>query len=198
MSNRDDHDLARQRLAALASLPDAAVPWQGYLLGYRPSPDHADDACAWLACALALEGIAAGNFGIGAIVVDDAGRVAARGHNEIFHPHFRSDRHAEMVTMDRWEDATPTPVGGTLYTSVEPCPMCLVRLSGSGVRRVLHVAPDPAGGMVHRIESLPPYWSEMARVKVFGQARCSAELIHAAGRIFLVNLDELTARMKSL
>jgi hypothetical protein len=64
-------------------------------------PKYTDDSYAWLTCALALQGVATGNFGVGAILVDDGGnQILAQGHNEIFNPRFRSDRHAEMVVMD--------------------------------------------------------------------------------------------------
>jgi cytosine deaminase len=191
-------DLGRQRLAELTAPTKAVADWKAFLLNYQPRPEHAEDGYAWLACALALEGVAAGNFGVGAILVDGSGQVVVRGHNEIFQPYFRSDRHAEMVVLDRWEDAGPPPAGFTLFTSVEPCPMCLVRLSSSAVRQVRYVAPDLPGGMVHRLGSLPPFWIEMAQGKVFGQARCSNDLIQAAEQVFLLNLMDLTARMKAL
>jgi cytosine deaminase len=76
--------------------------------------------------------------------------------------------------------------------------MCLVRLSCSAVRRVLHVAPDLPGGMVHRMDSLPPSWLELARGKVFAQAHCSAGLVGVASEVFLLKLEELTARVKAM
>ncbi|HKB40760.1 MAG TPA: deaminase [Gemmataceae bacterium] len=197
MSNDRTHDLARQRLTELAAPTKAMGGMRADLLEYRPIPEHEDDAHAWLSCVLALEGVAAGNFGVGAILVEEGGRIAVQGHNEMFHPRFRSDRHAEMVVMDRWEGSDPGACGGTLVTSVEPCPMCLVRLSSSALRRVLYVAPDLTGGMVRRMDSLPPYWAEAARGKVFAQARCSPDLVRAAEQIFLLNLEELTAHMKA-
>lgn len=196
MNDESVLDQARQRLRQWVAPTKAAAEVQTQMLNYHPARDAVEDAYAWLTCVLAWEGVASGNFGIGAIGVDDAARVVAQGHNEIFHPRFRSDGHAEMVVMDRWEDTAPA-TAGTLVTSVEPCPMCLVRLCGSAVRRVLYVAPDLLGGMVHRMESLPPYWVEMARSKVFAQAHCSPELIDVASRIFLLNLEELTERMKA-
>src|SRR5262249_45835252 len=158
-------------------------------------PGHPDDAYAWLTCALALTAVAAGNFGVGAVLVEGDGQVVAQGHNQVFRPHFRSDRHAEMVVLDDWEDTQPhLPEGATLtlYTSLEPCPMCLVRLSPSAVRRVRFAAPDGRGGMVSRMDSLPPFWAELARRKAFGPGQCSPDLVHAAGQIFLLNLEELT------
>jgi len=48
--------------------------------------------------------VASGNFGVGCIIVDVYGNVIVQGHNEVFHPYFRSDRHAEMVVMREFED----------------------------------------------------------------------------------------------
>ena len=95
------------------------------------------------------------------------------GHNEVFSPYFRSDRHAEMVAMDAFED-THRASGGLgrfrLYTSLESCPMCLIRLSTSRIGRVLHAARDIPAGMVYRMSDLPPFWIELARRKSFEQA----------------------------
>lgn len=200
LSWEEARDLARQRLTQLASAAQGIEDWRSYLLTYQPHAEHPDDAYAWLTCALALEAVAQGNFGVGAVLVDEAGHVLAQGHNEVFHPYFRSDRHAEMVVLDGWEDAHPEPPGPeplTLYTSLEPCPMCLVRLSTSAVRKVFHVALDPPGGMVQRMEALPPFWAGLAEGKTFGPARCSPDLTRAADQLFLLNLQELTARIKA-
>ena len=191
--------LVLRAMTDLTLATSSVADLKAYLMTYQPDPKHTDDAYAWLTCARALQGVATGNFGVGAILVDDGGnQILAQGHNEIFNPRFRSDRHAEMVVMDRWENSDSEPVGGTLYTSVEPCPMCLVRLSSSAVRRVLYVAPDLSGGMVSRLDALPPFWIQMAQRKAFGQARCSADLIRAANDILLLNLEELTERIKAM
>jgi cytosine deaminase len=174
--------------------------WRAFLAAYQVRADYPDDAHAWLSCTLALAGVASGNFGVGGLLVDEAGAVVIQGHNQVFQPHFRSDRHAEMVVLDAWEDGHPEAQGRgnfTLVTSLEPCPMCLVRLSSCpAVRRVLFVAPDLVGGMVQRLAALPPSWLELSRGKSFVQARCSAELIAAAADIFQINLVELLERMR--
>jgi cytosine deaminase len=197
MNHEKAYETGRQRLTALEAPTKPVADWKAILLNHRPDGGFADDVPVWLTCALALEGVAAGNFGVGAVLLDAAGSVVAQGHNEVFRPHFRSDRHAEMVVLDRWEDDDTGREGVTLYTSVEPCPMCLVRLSSSAVRRVLYAAPDLPGGMAHRMDNLPLFWGELARGKTFGRAACSADLVRAAEQIFLLNLKELTARMKS-
>src|SRR5258708_596164 len=104
--NRDNlRDLGQQCLRKLATDAAGVAEWKAYLLAYPSREEHEDDAYVWLTCALALEAVAAGNFGVGALLIDETGEVVALGHNEVFHPYFRSDRHAEMVVLDAWEDA---------------------------------------------------------------------------------------------
>jgi cytosine deaminase len=199
MSPETIRERGQERLRDLESRGGAVGRWRTFLGAYQPRAEHPDDPCAWLTCTLALEGVAADNFGVGAALVDGAGRVLAEGHNQVFHPYFRSDRHAEMVVLERWEDGRPErpwPGGLTLYTSLEPCPMCLVRLCNADVRRVLFASPDPLGGMAQRLDGLPPSCRDLARGKTFAPARCSPELADAAAQIFRLNLDELNARLR--
>jgi len=192
-------EAGQQRLAKIETEAEGINTWKAYLTNYQPGA-NADEPYVWLTCTLALEAVNAGNFGVGAILIDGVGHVVAQGHNEVFNPYFRSDRHAEMMVMDDFEDARPEHRkldGYTLYTSLEPCPMCLVRLSTCSVNRILFAAQDVTGGMVHRMGDLPSFWIELARGKVFCQAECSPDLVNAADQIFLLNLEELTAKIKA-
>src|SRR5262249_18485032 len=131
---------------------DQVARWRKWLESYQPQAAYPDDAFAKLTCLLALEAVEEGDFGVGGILVDSSGNVVNAGHNLLFKPYFGSDRHAEMVVMDEFEDANQSLtklVGYTFYTSLESCPMCLARLITSGVNKTLYVAPDLTGGMVH-------------------------------------------------
>lgn len=112
MSHDTIRDVGQQRLEGLKPGGDAAEQWRAFLAGYRPQTAYPDDPYAWLTCTLALEGVAADNFGVGAILVDAGGQVLAQGHNQVFYPYFRSDRHAEMVVVEGWEDSRPGSAGG--------------------------------------------------------------------------------------
>ncbi|NJD51479.1 MAG: nucleoside deaminase [Candidatus Methanoperedens sp.] len=172
-----------------------------WLLDYKFNNAYPDDKYVWLTNVLALKGVDSGNFGVGCILVDIHGNVVVQGHNEVFHPYFRSDRHAEMVVMDEFEDIQfdiPEVQGLTLYTSLESCPMCFVRLITSGVNKVLYASPDMTGGMVRKKKNLPKFWLDLYEGKVFSQARCSMELINAANGIFLLNVDELIKKIKNV
>jgi tRNA(Arg) A34 adenosine deaminase TadA len=172
--------------------------WKTWLADYqfvRP-----DDSFIWLTNILALKGVDDTNFGIGCILIDGNGNIVAYGNNEVFIPYFRSDRHAEMVVMNKFEDTHPyihNKEVYTLYTSLEPCPMCLVRLITSDINKVLYAAQDSRAGMVSRMAEMPSLWIELSKEKVFSQADCSQGLINAANNIFLLNSDELLEKIKN-
>jgi tRNA(adenine34) deaminase len=85
---------------------------------------------------------AEGNFACGAVVVRD-GRVVAAGHNQVI---TLSDptAHAEMMVLRSaaaklgTRDLSRT----TLYTTLEPCPMCAAAACWARVARVVCGAPD--------------------------------------------------------
>ena len=168
------------------------------LCSYRPNPCFVDDFYALEACKLALQAVVSGNFGIGCIVVDPNGVIVAKGHNQVFYPYFRSDRHGEMVVMNKIEEynrSTNGMKGYKLYTSLESCPMCMARLITSGCESIIHVADDPSGGMVHLKDNLPPMWIELAKTQTFNKARCSLQIEEAAKSIFFLNAEELNERL---
>ena len=108
-----------------------------------------------LAIEEARRGGAQGNVPVGSVVVRD-GQVVARGHNEVISG---SDptAHAEMVALRCAGGALGTPVlsGCTLYTTLEPCPMCAAALSWARIERVVIGALFPrTGGVLSRARIL--------------------------------------------
>src|SRR5215470_9976032 len=165
-------------LQTLYGVPSRSVEELGNVVStYAPNVgDYPDDEWGKMVFGLAYEAVLLGNFGIGCVLVDPSGNVVASGHNEVFNPYFRSDRHGEMVVMDAFEEnnkSVTSMAGYTLYTSLESCPMCLARLITSGVGTVKYLAPDTQGGMVHLMGNLPPVWQELAKRQTFPQANCS-------------------------
>ena len=153
-----------------------------------------DEALGIEACREALEAAQEGNYGVGAILLDPAGEIVQRGHNQAFLPRFRSDLHAEMVVMNAFEDGWPASVsmrGYTLVCSLEPCPMCMSRLLIAGVERVKFVARDDLGGMVSNIDHLPEAWQKLRRRQQFLEAQVSTELRDLCLDLFLLNLESL-------
>jgi len=201
MNNENIKESGLKEIAKIGLENEKISRWRTRLLDYKFNDAYPDDKYVWLTNVLALKGVDSGNFGVGCILVDVYGNVVVQGHNEVFYPYFRSDRHAEMVVMDEFEDKQldiSKIQGFTLYTSLESCPMCFVRLITSGVNKVLHASPDMTGGMVREKKNLPQFWLDLYEGKVFSQARCSQELINAANEIFLLNVDELIKKIKNM
>jgi cytosine deaminase len=172
------------------------------LNAYVPDPQYVDDPFIIAAVREAITGRKSNNGGIGACLVSTAkGEIVERAYNEQYVPHFRSDLHAEMVLLNRYEDrmriirsfedahktaSNPRDhmKGIVLYTSVEPCPMCMARIINSGIKNIYYAAADDSGGMGHRIESLPAFWQGMAQGVSVEPARCSPTLKELAQKLF--------------
>ncbi|MBN2026822.1 MAG: nucleoside deaminase [Actinobacteria bacterium] len=199
--------VAREEVPALAMSILEAVPqedpdvakWKSMLGNYHLDGAHPDEPHALMTCVLALQAVAEGNAGVGCMIAAADGGAVAYGHNKVFHPYFRSDLHGEMVTMNEFEDLRLDirPGDLTLYTSLEPCPMCMARILTAGIGRVLYLARDEMWGMTEERDKLPPTWRDLAEGKVFAAAECSQELRVASSRIFAINIDELYERLKN-
>jgi tRNA(Arg) A34 adenosine deaminase TadA len=136
---------------------------------------------AWRACW--AEGwatyVEAGNYPIGAAVVDGEGNVCSRGRN-----HIRgrgpaglpvSDHelaHAEVNALLTFGHRHAGPTY-SLYTLLEPCPLCMGAFYMSGVRQLHFAARDPLAGSA----SLLGKTDYMARkpIRVFATADAALE-----------------------
>jgi len=166
---------------------------------FGPDPRSPHDPYVLITLEEAVAAARDGNFGVGACLVDPQGRVVERGHNRVFHPYPRSDLHAEMDTLTRFEERVRAPVSlrdYTLFTSLEPCPMCLTRLITAGVGHVYHAAPDLESGMVYKLQDLTPVWVELAKRQEFAEARTSHELREIACQVFLFTANRNTAQLQ--
>ncbi|MDR7665880.1 nucleoside deaminase [Methanosarcina sp. Z-7115] len=187
-------DLGEGILKKIDSQSENIINLKNWLQEYDFFPEYPDDPYAWLTDVLALKSVNSGNYGVGSVLVSAGGEIAAMGHNLVYSPYFRSDLHAEMVTVNYFEKENPqitTLKEYALYTSLESCPMCLVRLISAGINKVFYVSPDPIGGMVNSISLLPPLWKDLSAPQAFTAARCSRELSNAATEIMLINANEL-------
>ncbi|MCA1814104.1 MAG: nucleoside deaminase [Halobacteriales archaeon] len=92
---------------------------------------------------VAEEAIANGQTPFGCAIVRD-GQVLARGHNEVW---LRTDitAHAEVVALQRACQAAREVHlrGATVYTTTEPCPMCMAACHWANVDRVVFGARIP-------------------------------------------------------
>jgi len=176
--------------------------WQTYLEKFTPSTGLEHEMAALRVCQLATEAAGLKTYGVGALLLDEHGEVLVEGHNEVYADNFRSDLHAEMVVINRFEAGhreIQNLGGHTLVTSLEPCPMCMTRLIFAGVGTVLHVSPDSLGGMVTHKASLPPVFQKISAdlSQVWGLAECSAALRDAAFQIWDESRADLDRRIVS-
>ena len=97
-----------------------------------------------------------GEVPIGAVLVDEAGEIVARGHNlrETAHD---ATAHAEMIAiraacekLGRWRLS-----GLTLYVTIEPCPMCAGAIVMSRVDRVVYGSTDAKAGACESLFNIP-------------------------------------------
>jgi len=92
------------------------------------------------AISLAVENVERGGGPFGALVVSD-GEIIARGTNRVTASHDPT-AHAEVVAIRSACDAVGhfELTGCTLYTSCEPCPMCMGAIYWSRLDRVVYAA----------------------------------------------------------
>jgi len=95
---------------------------------------------------LAAEATAAGDVPIGAILLVDGQTFAGKNEKE---RDGDPTAHAEMLAirlaaaaLGRWR------VGGTLYVTKEPCPMCAGAIAAARIERLVFGCRDPKGGAV--------------------------------------------------
>ncbi len=117
---------------------------RGYLAAYVPAMR---EALAEAALAVAESGTAAADVPVGAVLVDGAGSVVARGHNR---READSDptAHAEIVVMRRAAARRGTwrLDGLTLVVTLEPCIMCAGAVTAARLDRLVYGAADPRSG----------------------------------------------------
>lgn len=108
------------------------------------------------ALAEAVQAYALGEVPIGAVLVDEAGEIVARGHNLRERDH-DATAHAEMIAiraacerLGRWRLS-----GLTLYVTIEPCPMCAGAIVMSRVDRVVYGGTDYKAGACESLFNIP-------------------------------------------
>jgi tRNA(adenine34) deaminase len=110
---------------------------------------------------------------IGAIVTDADGQIISRGRNRIYqnHPADWSKRgaeleHAETEALRRLDFGAIEPHQCILYTTTEPCPMCMGTFYMSGLRTLHYAAREPWAGSVNLLGAT--WYLSRKPIKVFG------------------------------
>jgi len=108
------------------------------------------------ALAEAEQAPSAGDVPIGAVVVDEHGRVLGRGHN-VREADADPAGHAEIVALRNAARATGAwrLSGCTLVVTLEPCAMCAGASVLARVDRIVFGAFDPKAGAVGSLWDIP-------------------------------------------
>lgn len=112
---------------------------------------------AWQACLeLAWEAYCDDCIPIGAVVADANGKILTRGRNRVYprsawkeHPFGVEIAHAEVEALRALDYSGADYHHFSLFTTTEPCPMCMGMLYMSGVRTLCYAAHDPWAGSVN-------------------------------------------------
>jgi tRNA(adenine34) deaminase len=130
-------DRRRINAALLAAGLGVLVPKGGAWARANQAPARLDDERFMR---LALGEAARGDFPFGAVIVKES-RVLAAGHNQGKSSNDPT-AHGEMMAIRHFVVSHPAQelAGATIYTTGEPCPMCMAAIVWSGFRRVVFAA----------------------------------------------------------
>lgn len=131
----------------------------------------------WQACLeLAWEAYLEDCIPIGAVVTDASGNILTRGRNRIYEKVKRDGHsigatlnHAEVEALRALDLDAVDPHTCVLYTTTEPCPMCLGTFYMSGVRTLHYAARDPYAGSVNLLGTT--WYLGHKPIRVFGPDR---------------------------
>jgi len=121
----------------------------------------ADGDGVWSRCLdAAIDAFNSGSLGIAAAVVDREGRIVSLGRNRMdevpddpLSIGGSSVSHAETNAIHGLGRRSLTDYELALYTTVEPCPMCIGAIGMSRIRRVVVASRDPHAGSLDLLET---------------------------------------------
>jgi tRNA(adenine34) deaminase len=126
---------------------------------------------------IALEEAGRGDVPLGAVIVRD-GKAVARGRNLVIK---QSDptAHAPMVTIRRFLSKRPPEQlkGTTLYSTGEPCPMCMGAVVWCGISRVVYGAS--IAELATKIEQIAVSAQEIADKAPFAEIKLTGGVLVA-------------------
>ena len=127
----------------------------------------------------------AGSLPIGACVVDAEGNILSRGRNRIMEDRAEAPyacgntlAHAELNALLALAADRSTRLKAILYTTTEPCPLCLGAFYMSRVRTLHYAAREPFAGSTNLLGTTP-YLSRKP-IKVFGPMESALEALVTA------------------
>ena len=158
---------------------DLALPWQ-------------------LAFSQAWKAYCAGSYPIGAVLLDEHGEVLTTGRNHVNDADgepgeitFNQFAHAESNALIKAAQLDKEILHrSVLYTTLEPCPMCMGIFYMSGVRELHYAARDPYAGSADMIGT--SWYLSLKPIKVFAPQDTGLEAISIAMNVqnMLANYPE--------
>lgn len=112
-----------------------------------------------------------GSIPIGAIITDSLGNVIIEGRNEWWENRYPNKRtaHAEMYCVRNLDiERCPDLKEYHLYTTMEPCPMCMGTIVMGGIRKLHVAAKDKYCGALHYLNYDP--WMKGKNIEVHLEA----------------------------
>jgi len=115
----------------------------------------------WATCfRLAMEAVSVGSWAISSVILNASGDVVSTGRNQLFDDRPSSSpyrntlvSHAELNAIAALPPQYHADKRITLYTTVEPCPMCIGAIVMSPVRSLCIASRDPWAGSVSLLTS---------------------------------------------
>ena len=149
-------------------------------------------SAAWQVCfEEAWRAYCAGSVPIGAVVTDADGQVLSRGRNRLNdrdvnskYLHGHTLAHAEINALIALDVHGEKRHNLALYTTVEPCPLCLGAFYMSGVRELRYACREPYAGSVNLLGKTS--YLSCKPVKVFGPEHLEFEIVNMS---LLVDFD---------
>lgn len=145
-------------------------------MGADPMLPTAGQLEHWMGLALTEAALApqGGDVPVGAVLVDRAGRVAARSHNECEVSHDPT-AHAEILALRRAAAVAGERrlEGATLVVTLEPCAMCAGAIVLARVARLVLGAWDPKAGATGSTRDIVRDSRLNHRVEVVGGVRAA-------------------------
>ena len=99
---------------------------------------------------------------IGAVTTDADGNILSYGRNRIYSKrspdgrrHGKTLAHAEIEALSKVDYDAVEPNSCILYTTTEPCPMCLGTFYMSGFRTIHYASRDPYAGSIDLLGTTP-------------------------------------------
>jgi tRNA(adenine34) deaminase len=122
---------------------------------------------------------------IGAVATDTNGNVLSYGRNRIYSVRMSDGRrhgntlaHAEIDALNQVDYDAFDPHNGILYTTTEPCPMCLGAFYMSGFRTIHYASRDPYGGSIDLLGATQ--YLRRKTIRVFSPFNPALEIVLAA------------------